>query len=76
VQEKNTWVTMRSSISKEVNSLMEKIYDEVQAKYAHQQKMAKIQTLCFQFTNFFFNDMFISSRLGVSLLLMEMVPHH
>jgi hypothetical protein len=42
VQEKNTWVTTHSSISKEVNSLRKIIYDQVLAKYAHQQKMAKI----------------------------------
>jgi hypothetical protein len=42
VQEKNAWVTTRSSISKEVNSLRKKINDQVLAKYAHQQKMAEI----------------------------------
>jgi hypothetical protein len=32
----------RTSISKEVNPLRKKITDQVQAKYAHQQKMAEI----------------------------------
>jgi hypothetical protein len=43
VEEKNAWVTMRSSISREVNCLRKKVIDQVQAKMADLQRKEEIK---------------------------------